>query len=169
MFGSGYAFLALQQWLQALYAASNPGQGLVIVPYGYTATFAALAQNATQTQIVNITANADFVLTAIRHRAQIGAAQTVSNKTAPFVRMLVTDTGSNEQFTAQAVDLENYSQNGDAVQSLPFPRFIGGRTSLTVQATNYAPTAETYTTLDVFFEGVLVRTYSPAYQGAQPR
>lgn len=157
---NGYSFLALKSWIESLFAINDPNSVLWITPYGYTATFAALAQNATATQQINITANGDFVLTGLRHRAQIGAAQTVSTKTAPFVRVLLTDSGSNEQFTAQAVDLENYSQNGVAPVALPYPRFIQGRTSLTVQATNYAPTAETYTTLDVFLEGVLVRKFS---------
>lgn len=135
------------------------GRQFTCVPYAYTTTFAALAQNGVATNQINIAANADFVLLEIRHRAQIGAAQTVSTKTAPFVRMLVTDSGTNEQFTAAAVDLENYSTNGPGERPLFYPRFLQGRTSLSVQVTNYAPTAETYTSLDVVFAGVLVRTY----------
>jgi hypothetical protein len=157
---NGYSFLALKAWIEALYTVSDPASRLYITPYGFTTTFLALAQNATQTNQVPITANADFVLTGIKHRAQIGAAQTISTKTAPFVRLLITDSGSNEQYTAQAVDLENYSANGFGERPLPYPRWIAGRTSLTLQATNYAPTAETYTSLDVFLEGVLVRKFS---------
>ena len=84
----------------------------------------------------------------------------MSTKTAPFVRLLITDSGSNEQYTAQAVDLENYSQNGIGAHTLPYPRIVSGRSTLTIQATNYAPTAETYTTLDVFLEGLLIRAYA---------
>lgn len=135
------------------------GYNLAIVPYAYNVTFAALAQNTTQTAQIAIAANADFVFTGLSHRAQIGAAQNVSTKTAPFVRILITDTGSNEQFTNTAVDLENYSENGGVQKSLPYPRVIAGRSSLTMAATNYAPTAETYTTLDVMLHGVLVRAY----------
>lgn len=149
-------FQALIAWIQTVYKSKN----LSMVPYGYTATFAALAQNASQTQMLSVTANADFVLTSIAHRARVAAAQTVENKTAPFVRILITDSGSNEQFTAQAVDLENYSTNGVGDKFLPMPRWIGGRTALNIQATNYAPTAETYSTLDVFLTGILVRRYS---------
>ena len=107
--------------------------------------------------MINIAANADFVLLGIHHRAQIGAAQNTSTKTAPFVRALITDSGSNEQFTAQAVDLENYSTNGQIVNNLAYPRIIAGRSTLNISVTNYAPTAETYTSLDVMLEGVLVR------------
>lgn len=154
----GYSFLALQSWIAALYQNAQTW----ITPYGFTTTFLALAQNASATNVIQITANGDFVLTGIKHRAQIGGAQTVSTKTAPFVRLLITDSGSNEQFTAQAVDLENYSENGGVQKALPYPRWISGRSSLSVQATNYAPTVETYTSLDVFLEGVLVRKFSPA-------
>ena len=136
------------------------GRSLLLTPYGYTTGFPGLAQNVVATTILNIAANADFMLLAVNHRAQIGAAQTVSTKTAPFVRLLITDSGSNEQYTAQAVDLENYSQNGIGAHTLPYPRIVSGRSTLTIQATNYAPTAETYTTLDVFLEGLLIRAYA---------
>lgn len=136
------------------------GARLLITPYGYGVTFAALAQNASASRVINIAANADFVLLGFRHRAQIGAAQNVSTKTAPFVRMLISDSGSNEQFTNTAVDLENYSSNGGYVQPLPYPRILSGRSTTTVQVTNYAPTAETYTTLDIYLSGVLVRKLS---------
>jgi hypothetical protein len=133
------------------------GNPLLLTPYGYNTTFVALAQGQSASNVVNIAANADFVLLGLHHRAQIGAAQTVGTKTAPYVRVLVIDSGSNEQFTAQAVDLENYSTNGQIVNNLSYPRILAGRTTLTVQVTNFAPTAETYATLDIFLEGVLVR------------
>lgn len=145
--------------IEAFVARFYQGRAMSIVPYGYAVTFLALAQNGVATQTLNITANADFMLLGLRHRAQIGAAQTISTKTAPFVRLLVTDSGSNEQFTNSAVDLENYSTNGSFPRDLRYPRIISGRSTLTVQATNYAPTAETYTTLNVFFDGVLLRAY----------
>lgn len=153
----GYSFLALQSWIAALYKSDQT----FITPYGYTITFSALAQGASATQILQITANGDFVLTGIKHRANIAAAQTVSTKIAPFARLLLTDSGSNEQFTAQAVDLENYSTNGPAARMLPYPRWISGRSSIAAQLTSYAPTAETIS-VDVFLEGVLVRKFSPA-------
>jgi hypothetical protein len=93
------------------------------------------------------------------HRAtSAGAAQTVSNKIAPLVRILVTDSGSNEQFTNAAVDIENYSTNGNIVNDLPYPRIVSGRSTLTVQVTSYE--ASVSLNLDVSIEGVLVRAYS---------
>lgn len=148
------------QELEAFTARFYQGRPLLLVPFAYNLIFLALAQGAQASQVVNIAANADFCCIGIRHRAQIGAAQNVGTKTAPFVRMLVTDTGSNEQFSNTAVDLENYSTNDAKNNMLPYPRIVGGRSTLNVQVTNYAPTAETYTTLDVFFEGVLIRAYN---------
>lgn len=130
---------------------------LLITPYAYPTTFLALAQNAVQTNVINIAANADFVLLAIRHRAALTTTQTVSSKVAPFVRVLLQDSGSNENFTNAAVDLENYSTNGNVPHALPYPRIISGRSTITCQVTNFAPLAETYSTLDIMLEGLLVR------------
>ena len=152
-----YSLLEIQAFANQIYG----GRPLIIVPYGYSLTFTSLAQNATATQQLSITANADFILTGIMYRASIGSAETVSNKTAAFVRMLVTDSGTNEQFTNAPVDIENYATNGASqVGGFPYPRFISGRTALTVTATNFSgAVAQTYS-FDLYFEGVLVRTYS---------
>lgn len=169
MSGNTYSISEVQNFLGQIYGQSVPDgmggtrwvvPGLTVYPYAFTSTFLALAQNATQTNVLQITANADFICFAISYRAQIGAAQTVSNKTAAFCRLLITDSGTNEQFTSQAVDLENYCTNGGDDRPLSYPRFIGGKSSLTLQLTNYAPTAETYTSVDIMLEGVLARVRS---------
>jgi hypothetical protein len=152
-----YGLLELQAFANQIYG----GRPLVMVPYGYALTFASLPQNATQTQQLSITANADFILTGIKYRASIGAAETVSNKVAAFVRLLITDSGTNEQFTSGPVDLENYATNGASqVGGFPYPRFVSGRTALTVTATNHSPGGGQTYLLDLFLEGLLVRTYS---------
>ena len=95
------------------------GRPLLLTPYGYNLTFSSLTAGASQSQTLNITANADFIMVGLHHRANIAAAsQTVSNKTAPLTRILITDSGSNEQFTNAAVDLENYSTNGNIINVL---------------------------------------------------
>lgn len=139
-------------------ADGTPRQ-LLITPYSYQAIVLALAQNAQSTQVINIAANADFIALGMRHRAQIGAAQTISTMTAPFVRVLITDTGSNEQFTNTAIDLNNYAPAMPVGFALPYPRVISGRSTLSVLFTNYAPTAETYTSIELAIYGVLVRAY----------
>jgi hypothetical protein len=135
------------------------GRPLLLTPYAYNLTFSALAAGASATQTVNIAANADFIITGLHHRANVAAAaQTVSNKTAPLARILITDSGSNEQFTNSAVDLENYSTNGNIINKLDYPRIVSGRSTLTVQLTSFEATNTL--NIDVVFEGVLVRAYT---------
>lgn len=145
--------------IEAFAARFYNGRQMLITPFAYNLTFLALAQNTSATQTLNIAANADFILLGLSHRAQIGAAQNNSSKTAPFVRILITDSGSNEQYTNTAVDLENYSSAANYVNPLPYPRIVAGRTTLSCTLSNYAPTAETYTSIDVMFEGVLIRAF----------
>jgi hypothetical protein len=122
-------------------------------------TFSALAPAATANQIINVAANADFIVTEFHSRSNVaGAAQTISNMTAPLVRILVTDSGSNEQFTQSAVDIITYTTAGNFDNMLPYPRIVSGRSTLTVQLSNYSST-ETYN-IDIVAMGVLVRAYS---------
>jgi hypothetical protein len=74
------------------------------------------------------------------------------------VRILVTDSGSNEQFTNAAVDLENYSTNGNIINNLPYPRIVSGRSTLTIQISSYE--ASQTLNLDLSFSGVLVRAFT---------
>ena len=149
----------IQAFVNSLYTIQPGQRAPLLVPFAYPVVFTALAQGATQTAMLGITANADFLHLETRYHAQIGAAQNIGNKTVAFARLLVTDSGTNEQWSNSPVDLENFCTNGYAECSTYFPRLVQGRTSLTVQVTNYAPTAETYTTLELLFAGVLIKTW----------
>lgn len=145
--------------IEAFASRFYQGRALLITPYAYTITFSSLTAGASASQVINIAANADFMALMFHHRANVAAAgQTVSNKTAPLVRILVTDSGSNEQFTNAAVDIENYSTNGNIINDLPYPRIVSGRSTLTVQVTSYE--ASQTLNLDISIEGCLVRAYS---------
>lgn len=146
--------------LEAFISRFYEGRRLLITPYGYPVSFAAVAQNATQTQTINIAANADFVFLGLRHRMWLAAAgQTVSSKNTPIGRLLLIDSGSNEQFTQAPVQLDNYSTNDAKVVELPYPRVLSGRTTVTAQYTNNSPAAESQN-IEVFLYGVQVRAYS---------
>jgi hypothetical protein len=135
------------------------GRPLLLTPYAYVLTFSSLTAGSTQTQTLNITANADFIFLQLHHHANVAnAAQTVNNKTAPLATILITDSGTNEQFTNAAVDLESYSTNGNIINNLAYPRIISGRSTLTVQLTSY----EASQTLNIYlsFDGVLVRAFT---------
>ncbi len=145
--------------IEAFASKFYQGRALLLTPYGYNLTFSSLAAGTSATQTVNIAANADFIITGLHHRANVAAAgQNVSTKVAPLARILITDSGSNEQFTNSAVDLENYSTNGNIINKFDYPRIVSGRSTLTVQITSYE--ASQTLNIDVFFEGVLVRAYA---------
>lgn len=148
----------LEAFLSRFYRdANDQPRRLTIVPFAYNAIFLALAPATTQTQIITIAANADFCLLAIHYKAWLNATQVVGTKQTAYCRLLITDTGSSESFTNAPVDLENYAQNDAKPQALPYPRLIGGLTSLSLALTNYAPLAETYTGVEIMLEGVRVR------------
>lgn len=150
-----YSYAEIETFASKFYQ----GRPLLLTPYAYNLTFSSLAAGASSTQTVNIAANADFIVTGLHHRANVAAAaQTVSNKTAPLARILVTDSGSNEQFTNAAVDLENYSTNGNIINKFDYPRIVSGRSTLTVQLSSYE--AANTLNIDIVFEGVLVRAYT---------
>jgi hypothetical protein len=145
--------------IEAFSSKFYQGRPLLLTPYDYVLTFASLTAGSSQTQTLSITANADFICLQMHHHANVAyAAQTVANKTAPLARILITDSGTNEQFTNAAVDLENYSTNGNIINNLPYPRIISGRSTLTVQLTSYE--ASQTLNLDLSFSGVLVRAFT---------
>lgn len=159
MQSESYSISDLEQFASRFYG----GRPLLLVPYAYNTTFTTLTQSTTQTNTVNITANADFILLGFHHRAVVDttAIQTVSSKNAPYVRVLITDSGTNEQFTNAAIDLENFSTNGNIINLLEYPRIIAGRSTITIQATNYATAvAGSLAVLDIVMAGVLVRAYT---------
>jgi hypothetical protein len=146
------------QAIEALVSVKLDGAPMLIVPYAYPLTFTGLAPAVTATQQLNITANADFLLLGVSYHANVAVgAQNIGNKTVAFARMLVTDSGSNEQFTQAAVDLENFCQNGQDERAMYYPRWIAGRSSLQVSLSNYSA-AETYG-IELAFNGVLLRAY----------
>lgn len=139
--------------------ASGNAFPLLITPYAYPVQFTSIAQNATSSQNVTIAGNADFVLLGLRHHTRLAAGGlTVSTKVSPFLRALLIDSGSGEQFTQAAIDLENYASNDAKDIPLPYPRILSGRSTVAVQLTNYSPAAETYS-VDLMLNGVQVRQY----------
>ena len=138
----------------------GPGVKFQLIPYSYGLTFTALAPATTATQQLSIAANADFVFCEIAATGNVAnAGQTVSTQTQPLCRILITDTGSNDQYMNTAISLANYASIGPSgpTGELYWPRMISGRSALTVQLTNY-DAAQTYV-VDVSLNGVLCRVY----------
>lgn len=163
----------VERFAQRVYTAVDPVSGMHVpmpleriqlTPWAYTLTFNAIAQAQQQTQPLNIQANSDFMLLDVSLRPNLAAvAEDSSTAVMPFIRLLLTDSGTNEQLMAAPVDVTCYCNIpgvGDgASRSLPYPRLLTGRSSLTVQASNYSPAAgETYS-FDLVFSGVNMRLY----------
>lgn len=153
--------------IEAFAARFYPGYELLLTPYGYPVTFGSLAAGAQANAQINIQASGDFILAGLRARSYIGTTvgQTVSTLPVPFLRLLLTDSGSGEQLTNAAVDLANYARFANQDIPLTYPRILSGRTSLTAQLTSYAPAAETVGGTDLFLYGVTVRAYSRGQGG----
>lgn len=131
------------------------GQNIRIVPYSYSLTFRQLVTDTQQSNVINILANADFLLlgmyiTAVEANAPVEANGTV----------LITDSGSSEQYTQGPVAIQSYMQNTQSMprqQQLPVPRQIAGRTTLTIDVVNEA--AETVDYWDIALQGVSIYVY----------
>ena len=149
----------IAEYVQTLYP---PGVKTSVVPYSYTVSFTDLntTTRSTLTQQIPITANADFVHVSSNYRANIAqAAQTVNGIVVPLIRILITDSGTNEQFMNAATDITAYCSSfaGQYRDDHSYPRVISGRSSLTVTVTNYEASNAYY--LDFIMSGVLVRVY----------
>jgi hypothetical protein len=135
---------------------------LLIQPYSYPLEFNSLAPAGQSSQQLVIAANADFVLSSLRYRASLysnGGADDTDADIVPKVRVLITDTGSNQQFSSQSVDIANlFGQIGRAPYVYMFPRIINGRSALTVAVTSYA-VADTYANIELSFAGALVQQF----------
>lgn len=131
-----------------------------ILPKKYGITIPALAVGGTVTQQIQIGANGDFFLTRILFRASLaGAAQTISSVPVPNVRALFTDSGSDEQWANQAIDLSQWGSLGGNVYAWqqPYPRCISGRSTVSAQFTSFE--AANTPVLDVTFDGVFVKIF----------
>lgn len=134
---------------------------LLIVPYAYNLVFTAFTPLQSQTKQLDITANADFVFTELVYTGwdDLGGIAGTANQPDPYAQILITDSGSGEQFMNSLTDLQLYGTTGYNFRPLSFPRFVQGRTSLSIQLTSL-DTATTVPRVDVSLKGVLVRAFT---------
>lgn len=167
-------YLDLQNWIRRQYKPrgvdANTGEVIypqvLIRPYnlifsgsgGTQPSFSAIAQNNISTSTATVQANADFVMTGAGYQMySVAAALTDSTDPLPQARVMLTDTGSNDQQSNLPIPLIGLgaSVQYPGVTNLPYPRWINGRSSVTAQLTNLAAAA---LTLDFWLIGVLVQT-----------
>ncbi len=153
--------------IEAFAARFYPGYELLLTPFDYRFTFGSIAAGAQADAQVNIEASGDFIFLGLRWRSYLGATvgQNVGNLPIPFLRLLLTDSGSGEKLSQQPIDLMTYGRIEGEDIPLSYPRILSGRTSLTGTLSNYAPAAETVGGTDVTLYGVTVRAFSRGQGG----
>jgi hypothetical protein len=148
----------IDAFITAMYTPrGGPVPSLTIIPYQYPiAPIVALAAaGGVNTQQLVMQANSDFLCFEILTRANIAhAAETVSTETLFQGTVLITDSGSNQQWTNAAVDVENYCSTGFRKNPLPYPKLTEGRSALTVVTTNTSAASAFNITMS--FSGVLI-------------
>lgn len=157
-------FNAIEAFVRRVY---NPGGDpnldakIVLQPYAYVLNFDDLAAGATANKTLNVAANADFVLTSPRYQAVVNTAG--GEDVSPMINILLTDTGSQERLSDQAVNLASYFWHPrTAAGELTYPRIISGRSGLSVEVSNYSDIMTAtiaYKRLELTFAGVLVRGF----------
>jgi hypothetical protein len=145
-------------------AAAGQKPTRLYVPKRYAVLFTGVAPAATQTAQINISANGDFFLTRMVFASNnANAAQTNNSLIIPQFRVQITDSGSDELFANQALDISSIaslsalSDTGGGTDE-PYPRVITGRSTLTVAVTN-TEAANTYN-LEFILVGVLCKTWA---------
>ena len=145
---------ALLDWCQRIY---GPGQRLLLSDYAYPVDFGDVLSGTRVTKTVQITQNADFVLLGLDQA--FSQAGDIVNGT-----ILISDSATGEQFSNVAIYLNNLvaassanvpgQPNFDPL-NLPYPRWIGGNTVLSIQYLN--TTLNTALNFHLALRGFLIR------------
>lgn len=152
----GFSIADVESFAALMY--SRPIDDLYLVPYSYPISFTEFESDSTQSGIITLSANADFIALGLRFIAAGDSSYTIVSKLAGDVRCLITDTSSGDQFTNGSVTLENYGSNGTGEVLFDFPRLLAGRSALSVQVAN--GTGVELVVLQIEIHGVMVRAWS---------
>lgn len=159
-----YSIADIEKFCEMMY--SRPVDDFYIVPYGYPISFTAVPPLGQANQVVNLSANGDFIALGLCHYYPTeGASVTILTKQAPNARLLLTDASSGDPFTQNAAQLENWSTNGTALVNFAFPRFLQGRGAINAQLISLEEEADL--DIELYLHGVLVRAWSAAPRSSQ--
>lgn len=142
---------ALLDWCQRIY---GPGQRLLLTDYAYPVDFGNVVAGARETKTVQITQNADFVLLGFDAKAAFGSDDLNG-------AIKISDSATGEQFSSTSIYLRNLMAavvNGELPYNplnLPYPRWIGGNSVLSLQYNN--TTVNTAVDFVLTLRGFLIR------------
>lgn len=125
----------------------------------YVAEVIDLAPGASQTDIVNVQADSDFILDKMAVSADIaGAGQTEATRVIPLATLLINDTGSGRNLQSDPMDINSVAGNGQLPFVLTQPRVFTANSSIQFTFTNF-DAADTYANLRLALIGRKVFQY----------
>lgn len=105
----------------------------------YHIDFTALAAGTTQTDNIQIQADADFEVQKLTYFADIaGAGQTLDTLVVPLTTVLIVDSGSGRQIMDRAVPIPSFFGDGRIPFILPQPRIFVQRSNITFTLVNFS-------------------------------
>lgn len=129
------------------------GATYILDYYTYAASFTAIASGASQTQFINIEADADFVIEKMAYFADIaGGVQTDSTRVIPIANIALNDSGSGRNLQNQPIALSSIAGQGDLPFVLPLPRIFKANSTISLTLTNTSA-ATTYANIQISLIG----------------
>lgn len=112
--------------------------------FTYSIDFDSVAAGLSETDNIQIQADADFEIQKLTFFADIaGAAQTVTTSVIPLMSVLLVDAGSGRQLMDRALAVPALFGDGKIPFILPTTRILAARSNLTVTVVNFSA-ATTY-------------------------
>jgi hypothetical protein len=127
--------------------------------YAYSFNIASLAAGASDTDIINIENDSQFIWTKTSYFAELaGAAQTDSSRVIPLITCMFTDSGSARQFFDQPQPINSIAGQGSIPFILPSPFVFKNNANVNASFTNFSA-AQTYLNFTISLHGYRVYTY----------
>lgn len=121
--------------------------------FTYSINFAALANGATASNQIAISADADFVVQKMSYFATLaGAPQTDSSRVVPLATVQITDSGSGRNLQNEGVFINSIFGQGELPFMLPVPRVFSANSNIKFTVTNVSA-ADTYESLQLSLIG----------------
>lgn len=123
----------LYNWVSRIY---EPGSRLLLTEYAFPVYFGSIAAGGSAVQNVQMTQNADFVLTTIE------CTQDGNGGAVDDLKIAIVDNSTGEQFSNGLIPLNAISFWGTSAfkRNLPYPKWIAGVSSISLSL--YAETLE---------------------------
>lgn len=133
-------------------------RNLIIQPYAYQVDATLTAAGSPSSEVIQVAANADFILTDLTYFAEdtTNDAQDVT----PMILLTMSDLGSQQPLTSEAVLLPTLAVKASGSnRRYVYPRIISGRSGLQVQMSNNSTALGDATDYIIFLTFIGVQVY----------